>query len=146
MVTLMEEVRQSHAEAMWRLRVSNAFYRLKFWELVCKQGASTYYTIDGKPSKHGHTLQAGTWALIWNNVHRLCKEHCRKVLQRGKDMKKQFIAEAELAEKKLLIENGCLDSKEYIEQLKDTPSAGHDDRQDTAMQAMKGMEATGGNA
>jgi recombinational DNA repair protein RecT len=138
MVTLMDRVKQAHAEAMWNLRVSNAFYRLKFWELVCKQGADTYYTIDGKPSKHGNSLQAGTWVLIWNHMHRLCKEHCRKVLQRGKDMQRQFIAEAELAEKKLLIETGCLDSKEYIEQLKDMPSAGHDDRQDTAMQAMSG--------
>lgn len=136
MVTWMDRVRQSHAEAMWNLRVSNASYRLKFWELVCKQDASTYYTIDGKPSQQGNSLQAGTWVLIWDHVHRLCKEHYRKVLQRGKDMEKQFIAEAELAEKLLLIERGFLDSKEYIDQLKGMPSACHEDSQDTAMQAM----------
>lgn len=136
MVTWMDRVRQSHAEAMWNLRVYNAYYRLKFWELVCRQDASTYYTIDGKPSQQGNSLQAGVWVLIWDHVHRLCKEHYRKVLQRGKDMEKQFIAEAELAERLLLVERGCLDSKEYIDQLKGMPSAGHDDSQDTAMQAM----------
>ena len=140
MVTWMDRVRQSHAEVVWNLRVSNAYYRLKFWELVCKQGASTYYTIDGKPSQQGNSLQAGTWVLIWNHMHRLCKEHYKKVLQRGKDMEKQFITEAELAEaeleKLLLVETGCLDSKEYIDQLREMPSAGHEDSQDTAMQAM----------
>lgn len=138
MVTLMDRTRQSHAESIWNLRVSNAYYRLKFWELVCKQDASTYYTIDGKPSQQGNSLQAGTWVLIWNHVHRLCKEHYKKMLQRGKDMEKQFIADAELAERLLLTETGYLDSKKYIDQLREMPSAGHDDGQDTAMQAMSG--------
>lgn len=44
------------------------------------------------------------------------------------------------------IYNMLLDGEDYADQLKDGPSAGHEDRQDTAMQAMRGMEETGRNA
>lgn len=64
----------------------------------------------------------------------------------GMDRSSQSNADEELAVRIELIESGCLDSREYIDQLKGMPSTGHEDRQDTAMQAMKGMEATGGNA
>lgn len=56
----------------------------------------------------------------------------------GMDSISQPHAEEELAVRMALIESGCLDSREYIDQLKDMPSAGHEDRQDTAMQAMSG--------
>ena len=44
------------------------------------------------------------------------------------------------------IYNMLLDDKDYADQLKGGPSAEHEDSQDTAMQAMKGMEAIGGDA
>lgn len=56
----------------------------------------------------------------------------------GMDRASQSSAEEELAVRMALIESGCLDSREYIDQLKVGPSAEHEDRQDTAMQAMSG--------
>lgn len=56
----------------------------------------------------------------------------------GMDRVSQSHADEELAVRMALIESGCLDSREYIEQLKGMPSAGHEDRQDTAMQTMSG--------
>lgn len=44
------------------------------------------------------------------------------------------------------IYNMLPDGEDYADQLNGGPSVEHEDRQDTAMQAMKGMEATGGNA
>lgn len=54
------------------------------------------------------------------------------------DRTSQSNADEELAVRMALIESGCLDSREYIDQLKSMPSADHEDRQDTAMQAMSG--------
>lgn len=56
----------------------------------------------------------------------------------GMDSISQSHADEELTVRMALIESGCLDSREYIDQLKGISSAGHGDRQDTAMQAMSG--------
>lgn len=56
----------------------------------------------------------------------------------GMDRTSQSKTGEELAVRMALIESGCLDSREYIDQLKGIPSAKHEDRQDTVMQAMSG--------